>query len=175
MATLLSALPIADRLELLGEVVRLQQAGRWNARTEARLGALVLALGHPDTRAVALDRWHAADCDCLLTGYGLIPWLEQLLGDRRRDAQRLALHELQTPVAVPPAAPPPPAANEPELLPVGFRIAGQTLMDNTRLAVGAGDPASLALRAVFADAIRAHRAGTLAAWMAEHPDATIGG
>ena len=173
---LLVALTLRERAELMAELARLYQTGRLNARTTYRLGLCGLGLGRGELRASAVDRYHAADCDVLLTGSVLEGNVAALFGDKLGVAVQVAVREL-SPAPAEPEAPaedePPALMPEPELLPAGFTIDGESLERNATTALVHQEADAQARRVLFGDAIRAHRAGALAEWMAGHPEAVI--
>jgi len=177
---LLTALSSLDRAELRQEAERLQAAGAWNGRTAGRLAYCALGLGMTQVREEGQATYHRLDCSVLATGAALFDTLVNAGVDvatviPEALAELLADHR---PAAVPPPSTPlatlPLADSEDGdgHFPAGFRIAGWANLALARAVMGDPDNLDLqALRQVFAEALRAHRAGNLASWMDAHPHA----
>lgn len=170
---MLPALTVRERGELFAEAERLRALGRLDARTAPRLGMIALGLGLPALRPSALTMYAAADCIPLLAGSMVEPLVQAALGAEADGAIWAALRSLAPAAPAPEPAPAP--ERPPELLPDGFTIDGESLLDNARRTAGAvKSHASVERRPLFAAAIEAHRAGRLAEWMAGEPRARVG-
>lgn len=175
-----------ELLEIVEDVRAMQRRGTWNPRTRARIGLALAALAGEE-RIGAREVYHLYGCDALMLGADQGPAseartaLEELAtvlaqedaarakreavaAAQARDAEELAKAEAW---AV--------AKGAGVLVPLSLRIDGMHLIAaRNRWMSAPGDGDAMLLRAKFAAAIEANRAGKLDEWIAGRSDVEVG-